>query len=342
MVGKKYKISIISILAICLFTACEGYDFQEKEYSGSALGTTYHIKLYSGKDDLEISKGLDSIFEVINQSMSTYRKNSDISKINNGIDSITVDTHFQKVFKASKAIYKASNGYFDPTVGNLVNAYGFGPNKRIDTLSQPIIDSLLQNVGFDKLTLTKNNKIRKEKSKIYLDFNAIAKGYTIDVIADFFDKKGIDNYLIELGGELVSKGENMLKQKPFIVAIDDPLQKEGNRTFQTTLKLKNRAMATSGNYRKFRTDSVTGEKFVHTINPLTGKPEKSALLSASVLAENCMLADGYATMFMALGLEKAKKIASKLKNIDIYFIYADGDSTQVYTSKGFENVLLKE
>ncbi len=340
MVGKKYSIAILAIFTLFFFTSCDGNDIEEKDYEGSALGTTYHIKIYTDKGDLKITKGLDSIFEVINKSMSTYQQDSDISKINNGGDSIIVDKHFQKVFKASKDIYNQSNGYFDPTVGNLVNAYGFGPNKRIDTLKQSIIDSLLQYVGLNKLKLTTEGKIEKEDPKIYLDFNAIAKGYTIDVIAEFFDKKEIDNYLIELGGELVSKGDNVVKQKTFVVAIDDPLQKEGDRTFQATLKLENRAMATSGNYRKFRTDSVTGEMYVHTINPLTGKPEKSSLLSASVLAKNCMLADGYATTFMALGFDKAKELASKLDNIDVYFIYADKDSKNVYMSKGFKNVLL--
>ena len=341
MAGKKFKlrISIFFFLSVFILLACEGNEFEEKNYSGTALGTSYHIKIFTGKENLEIEKGLDSIFKVINQSMSTYWEDSDISLINDGVDSIQVDENFKKVFNASEQIYKETDGYFDPTVGNLVNAYGFGPNKRLDVLDSKTIDSLLQYVGFNKLKLTSENRIEKKNPKIYLDFNAIAKGYTIDVIAEFLQKKGIYNYLIELGGELVSRGEHITKQKPFIVAIDDPLQEEGERTFQATLKLKNKAMATSGNYRKFRIDSVTGERFVHTINPITGKPERSNLLSASVLAENCMLADGYATAFMALGLDKAKKLSSKLDNIDVYFIYSENDSTKVYTSKGFQKVL---
>ena len=341
MAGKKFKlrISIFFFLSVFILLACEGNEFEEKNYSGTALGTSYHIKIFTGKENLEIEKGLDSIFKVINQSMSTYWEDSDISLINDGVDSIQVDENFKKVFNASEQIYKETDGYFDPTVGNLVNAYGFGPDKRLDVLDSKTIDSLLQYVGFNKLKLTSENRIEKKDPKIYLDFNAIAKGYTIDVIAEFLQKKGIYNYLIELGGELVSRGEHITKQKPFIVAIDDPLQEEGERTFQATLKLKNKAMATSGNYRKFRIDSVTGERFVHTINPITGKPERSNLLSASVLAENCMLADGYATAFMALGLDNAKKLSSKLDNIDVYFIYSENDSTKVYTSKGFQKVL---
>ena len=344
MAGRKFKV-LVSILVLFIafsFSACEGNEFEEQNYSGSALGTSYHIKIFTGKEDLQIEKGLDSVFQVINKSMSTYWEDSDISLINRGIDSIKVDANFQNVFKASEQIYKETNGYFDPTVGNLVNAYGFGPEKSLEALDLDTIDSLLQYVGFDKLKLTDEDRIAKENPHIYLDFNAIAKGYTIDVIAEYFENKGIHNYLIELGGELVSKGEHITKQKPFIVAIDDPLQEEGERTFQATLKLKNRAMATSGNYRKFRVDSTTGERFVHTINPLNGKPERSNLLSASVLAESCMLADGYATAFMALGLEKAKKLSLELEDVDVYFIYAENDSIKVYASAGFQESLLTD
>ncbi|MCL6218128.1 FAD:protein FMN transferase [Zunongwangia pacifica] len=344
MAGRKFNLSIAVVVVFFAFIlgACEGNEFEEQNYSGSALGTSYHIKIFTGKEDLQIEKGLDSIFQVINQSMSTYWEESDISLINHGVDSIKVDENFKKVFKGSEKIYKETDGYFDPTVGNLVNAYGFGPDKSPEALNAATIDSLLQYVGLDKLKLTAEGRIKKENPQIYLDFNAIAKGYTIDVIAGYFENKGIYNYLIELGGELVSKGEHITKQKPFIVAIDDPLQEEGERTYQATLKLKNRAMATSGNYRKFRIDSITGERFVHTINPLTGKPERSNLLSASVLADNCMLADGYATAFMALGLEKAKELSSKLDNIDVYFIYSENDSTKVYVSEGFQETLITD
>ena len=254
-----------------------------------------------------------------------------------------VDENFQEVFKTSEEIYKESNGYFDPTVGNLVNAYGFGPDHTLDSINQVQIDSMLQYVGFNKVKLTSNNKIQKERPEIFLDFNAIAKGYTIDVIAHYFDSKNIENYLIELGGELVAKGTNTSTKNAWVVGIDDPLQEEGNRTLEATLELKDRAMATSGNYRKFRVDSKTGQRFVHTINPLSGKSEKSNLLSASVLAKNCTLADGYATAFMALGLERSQDILKKLKDVDVYLIYTEenGD-VKVFTSSGFDKALLKD
>jgi thiamine biosynthesis lipoprotein len=275
--------------------------------------------------------------------MSTYQDNSDISRINSGAEEVEVDVHFQNVFRYSNQIFRESNGYFDPTVGSLVNAYGFGPDKPLDEPDEAVLDSIKQLVGFEKVKLTAGNTIQKENPNIYLDFNAIAKGYTIDVIADYLDKQNVENYLIELGGELVAKGQNLERESPWMVAIDNPQQTDAERTLQTVLALKNRAMATSGNYRKFRIDSITGNRYVHTINPLNGKAEKSNLLSASVLAENCTLADGYATAFMALGYEKSLEMLEELENVDVYFIYVDeAESIRVFTSNGFAEALVED
>lgn len=314
----------------------------EHAFEGEALGTSYHIKYYS-EEEIPFQKGMDSIIESINNSMSTYRTDSDISKINNGDSSIVVDENFRKVLEQSLKIYKESNGFFDPTVGNLVNAYGFGPDAKKDKLSTHVIDSMLQYVGLNKVKINSDNTISKQSSNIYLDFNAIAKGYTVDVIASFLDSYGVEDYLIEVGGELVAKGINQGSGEAWVVAIDDPLQKEGNRVFEATLYLKNRGMATSGNYRKFRLDSVTGLRYVHTVNPITGRSEKSNLLSASVLAENCALADGYATAFMALGLERSQEMLSRIEDVDVYFIYAEeDDEVKVFSTPGFKKVLRPE
>lgn len=338
---KRFKSQLLVFLACIafVFSGCEKEGLNEQIYTGNALGTTYQVK-YFHPDELKMEKSLDSIFRVINKSMSTYQDDSDISRINSGLTGIKVDDNFKEVFKYSEKIYKESDGYFDPTVGNLVNAYGFGPDTNLDSLNVSEIDSLFQYVGFNKLELTEANIIIKQHPGIYIDFNAIAKGFTVDVIARFLDGKNVQDYLIELGGELVAKGINQGRQQPWVVAIDNPLQTEGERTLQATLKLENRAMATSGNYRKFRIDSTTGERFVHTINPLTGKPEKSNLLSVSVLADNCALADGYATAFMAKGFEKSVEMLKKLKNVDVYFIYTEADKdVDVYASQGFKDAL---
>lgn len=314
----------------------------EQIFSGEALGTTYQIKLFH-PEKLEIQKGLDSIFKVINSSMSTYQANSDISRINAGDTTIVVDEHFAKVYNFSLQIFEESNGFFDPTVGKLVNAYGFGPEMGSTQLSDSQLDSIREFVGFDKIALNQQNKIEKLHPEIFIDFNAIAKGYTVDVIAGYLDERNVQDYLIELGGELVAKGINRQKDQAWAVGIDNPLQDESTRSIQAAVKLENRAMATSGNYRKFRIDSVSGQRFVHTINPLTGLAEKSNLLSASVLAENCTLADGYATAFMAMGYEKAVEMVNRIENVDVFFIYTDEENNvKIFTTPGFENALLEE
>ena len=324
---------------ISLMLACGSNNSNEHSYAGEALGTSYHIKYFSDKE-IPFQEGLDSIFESINNSMSTYRNNSDITKINNGDSSIVVDQNFRMVLEQSSKIYKESNGFFDPTVGNLVNAYGFGPEERKGSMSNSTIDSLLQYVGFNKIKLKPDSTISKQSPNIYLDFNAIAKGYTVDVIASYLDSFDVENYLVEIGGELFAKGININSGEAWVIAIDDPLQTEAKREFKATLYVKDRGMATSGNYRKFRMDTLTGQRFVHTINPITGKSEKSNLLSASVLAKNCALADGYATAFMALGLERSKEMLSRITDVDVYFIYAeDNDSVTVFSTPGFQNVL---
>lgn len=329
----------VLLFFIFLSFSCKNEGLQGYTKAGEALGTTYQVKYFSS-ENINAEKALDSIFEVINSSMSTYQDDSDISRINAGAENVKVDVHFQRVFYASKQVFEESKGYFDPTVGNLVNLYGFGPEQPLYEIDSIKLDSLKQLVGFKKVKLTQGNIIEKEDPDIYLDFNAIAKGYTIDVIAQYLDAKLIDNYLIELGGELVAKGKNLERDSNWLVAIDNPLQTQEKRTLQTVLALNNRAMATSGNYRKFRVDSSTGKRFVHTINPLTGKAEKSNLLSASVLAKNCTLADGYATAFMALGFDKSIEMLERLENVDVYFIYGDEkESIRVFTTEGFEKVL---
>ena len=190
LIMKDYKrynlksILFISILGLLLFSCSKKQEAQV--FTGEALGTTYQVKFFH-ETHLPIQKALDSIFEVINKSMSTYQPDSDISKINAGDTSIVVDKNFREVFKASEKIYLESNGFFDPTVGNLVNAYGFGPERREESLNSRVIDSMMQYVGLDKIKLSSNNTVIKNRSEIYLDFNAIAKGFTVDVIAEFLN-----------------------------------------------------------------------------------------------------------------------------------------------------------
>ncbi|MUP44289.1 FAD:protein FMN transferase [Gramella sp. BOM4] len=327
------------ILSLILI-GCSQSEMATKVYQGEALGTTYQIKFFSDSE-LNFEKSLDSIFDSINASMSTYMTKSDISRINRGETGVKVDENFEAVFRASEKIYKQSNGFFDPTVGTLVNAYGFGPEKKLNEIDSVSLDSLRNLVGFEKVVLTESNTIEKSNPRVYLDFNAIAKGYTIDVIAEFLENRGIKNFLIELGGELRAKGKNIENDVSWIVGIDDPGQEEGNRSLIAKIKLDNAAMATSGNYRKYRLDSISGQRYVHTINPATGKASRSNMLSATVIAENCMMADGYATAFMALGFEKSLEMLKEVKDLSVYFIYSDEKGeNKTYTSPGMEKRLV--
>lgn len=334
------SIFLIAILPLFFYSCNNGP--VEKLAQGEALGTTYHIKYYSA-DDIDLEKALDSVFERVNQSMSTYRETSDISRLNRGDSLVRVDSLFQIVFELSAEVYEQTGGYFDPTVGNLVNFYGFGPEKGSVGIDSVKVDSLMRYVGLKKLRITSEGKVIKSSPEVYLDFNAIAKGYTIDLIGHYLDSKSVNDYLIELGGELLAKGQNLDKNDVWMVGIDDPGQSNEERTLTAAVKLQDRAMATSGNYRKNRIDPETGKMYVHTVNPLTGYAEKSNVLSASVLAENCALADAYATAFMAMGLERSKELLSRLDGVDAYLIYAEDDNKEVgeYVTPGFAEVLVE-
>ena len=275
--------------------------------------------------------------------MSTYVPQSDISKINTGDSTVVTDAMFQEVFMLSQKVNQQSQGYFDPTIGVLRNAYGFGDVKPLTNINKAVLDSLMHYVGWHKVALQEDGTIRKQHPEIYFDFNAVAKGYGIDQIARYLDNQHIEDYLIELGGELSAKGENKEKAQAWVVGIESIDSQLENRSYGATLNLENRAMAASGNYRKTRIDTISGKRYVHTINPLTGSAERSDVLSAVVLAPTCAQADAWATAFMAMGLERSKEVLKNRNDIEAYLIYEDTlqKSQAVYTTVGFEQVLNK-
>ncbi|NAS29540.1 FAD:protein FMN transferase [Flavobacteriaceae bacterium R38] len=339
----KFNRLAICILVLSLISCKQQQEEKLKVETGFALGTTYQIKYEGVNTDVVIKKEIENIIEKVNKSMSTYIPTSDISKINQGDSTIVIDAYFKEVFLKSKEVWKKTKGNFDPTVGSLVNAWGFGPEKQLNNITKEQIDSILNYVGLDKLTLTPQGKILKQHPEIFLDFNALAKGYTIDLIGRMFHKNGIENYLIELGGEILAKGKNPSTLKSWVVAIDDPRQDDSNpeRPFIAALKLENKAMASSGNYRKFRIDQDSGERYVHTINPITGYTQKSNILATSVIASTCMEADAYATAFMAMDLEDTKNLLSKLPNIEAYILIAgNDDDIEIFTTEGFKKLLI--
>ena len=330
------------LCAAVVAVACQQMSKENVYYiRGEAQGTTYGIT-YIAQKPIE-KTAVDSILKVIDLSMSTYIDNSLISKINKG-EHLPIDPHFEKVLSASMDIYKQSDGIFDPSIGQLINAWGFGKKENHTPPTQKQIDSLLALTGMDKVhvaTTPKDTFVEKDNPNIQLNFNAIAQGYTSDVIADYFLSKQITNFIVEVGGEIVIHGRNTLKGKSWTIGIDNPLQKpDEDREIVATVELTDCGLATSGNYRKLWTDSLTGQKYVHTLNPKTGRPQPSNLLSATVIAPSAMLADGYATTLMALGgIEKAKDFLAQHKELKAVLLYSDEahkDKIQRYVTENFK------
>lgn len=335
------KTLLLSLIAIVLFS-CAEKPLKPTTLQGTAFGTTYTIQ-YFADSDFEAEKGLDSVFYAINKSVSTYLPQSDISKINQGDSTVVADEIFRDVFRVSEKVFQASEGYFDPTVGILRNAYGFGDRAPIAEIDSTVLDSLKRFVGFEKVQLLENGKVRKQYPEIYFDFNAVAKGYGIDGIGAFLEMHGVTDYLIELGGELLAKGVNKAKQQPWVVGIEAVDSNIESRTYQATIRLENSGMASSGNYRKFRINPRTGKKYVHTINPHTGFAEESDMTSAAVVAPSCALADAYATAFMSMGFNRAVKIVSQVEDVEAYFTYLDNSEIpQVYMTDGFKEMLVSK
>ncbi|MDG1023904.1 MAG: FAD:protein FMN transferase [Flavobacteriaceae bacterium] len=327
-----------SLLLMTLFLSCQTMEEkQTQRIQGYALGTSYSIS-YSAPQlpETYLERQVDSIFEVLNQSLSTYLPTSDISKINQGDSLLKIDSHFVKVYQKASEVWEASQGYFDPTVGALVNAYGFGPGKPLKQISAQQRDSILSFTGWDKTSLTDQGTIKKEHPKVYFDFNALAKGYVVDVIADFLRLEKVSSFLVEIGGEIVAQGKSPKSNALWKVAIDDPQQGEERKLIQV-IALDNQALATSGNYRKYSIQEETGARWVHSINPKTGEANPSSILSVSVLAPDCMTADAYATALMVMPFGQSKALISDHPELEAYWILADslGGVKEVF-SKGFQ------
>ena len=283
--------------------------------SGPVSGTSFNIQ-YSEDAGVNYINQIDSLFAVVNQSLSTYIPDSDISKVNRN-EEVTIDEHFERVLAASKEIYRATEGAFDPTIGNVVNAWNFGAETNKFLTDSTTIDSLMQYVGLNRIGLV-SSKIVKPKTS-YIEFNAIAKGYGVDVVAEFLEANNVENYLVEIGGEIRVKGKNSEKNTSWKVGLDEP-RFDGEQSVYKAIPLKDEAMATSGTYRKFKIDE-NGRRYAHIINTKTGYPTKTNILSVSVIAPDCMTADAYATAFQAMGIEKVAIFLNRHPELKVYFIY---------------------
>lgn len=284
--------------------------------AGFVFGTEYHIT-YQCSNNL---KGyIEKELQKVDFSLSPFNKQSTITKVNNN-EAVKLDKMFTDVFTMAMKISDNTDGAFDITVAPLVNVWGFG-FKHGTQPTTAVIDSLKQIIGYKKVKL-EDGKIVKADKRIMLDCSSIAKGYGCDVVAKFLEHKGIENYMVEIGGEIVTKGINS-KRLPWRIGVTKPTDDSLNvsNEYQTVLNVTNKAMATSGNYRNFYYKD--GKKYAHTIDPHTGYPVQHNILSATVLANDCATADAYATAFMVMGLDKATKLLEKHPELMAYFIYSD-------------------
>ena len=292
------------------------HDMPYQHDTGFIFGTVYNITYQS---DTDLNDQILAELQKVDNSLSPFNKKSIITAINNNKD-VKVNEMFTDVFTLAEDVSKETNGAFDITVAPLVNLWGFGFKKGIMP-DKHNVDSLREIIGYEKVCLV-NDKIKKKDPRIMLDCSAIAKGYGSDVVARFFRGKDIKNFMIEIGGEIVTSGINE-KRAPWRIGVTKPTDDSlnTNTELQTVLNITDKAMATSGNYRNFYYKN--GKKFAHTIDPKTGYPVQHNILSSTVITKDCATADAYATSFMVLGLDKAKTVLNKHTELMAYFIYSD-------------------
>ncbi len=331
----KKTFQLLSGILIILLASCHRIDY--KVFEGFAQGTTFRMVYQSSTNYNDTIIGM---LKYVDKTLSIYQDSSLISRINRNDSSALLNELFIEFYQKSREVYNKSDGYFDITVAPLVAAWGFGPNEKVSSDSASI-DSICLFVGMEKVKI-EGNLLLKADNRVQLDGNAIAQGQSVDYIAKFLDSEGVDNYLVEIGGELRAKGVNA-EGKAWHIGIDKPLEgtDSENRELQTILKLEDKSLATSGNYRKFHL--VDGIKYAHSINPKTGYPAKDVLLSATIIADECSIADGFATACMVMGFEKAKELVLNQKQLDAYFIYSGHHGELlVFMSPGFEKYLADE
>ena len=307
-------VAIAIIIAVAVMMGHKNEPYQRN--SGLIFGTSYNITYQCAEDHkADIEKALNEV----DASLSPFNDTSVITHVNRNED-VALDKLFLDVFRLAQKINGDTDGAFDITVAPLVNAWGFGFKNGVNP-DEKVIDSLRQVVGFQKIRL-ENDKIVKADSRVMLDCSAIAKGYGVDVVANLLRGFGVKNFMVEIGGEVVTSGVNP-DRLPWRIGVTKPTDDSLsiNNELQTVINVTDKAMATSGNYRNFYYKG--GRKYAHTIDPKTGYPVQHSILSATVITDDCATADAYATSFMVLGMEKAKKVLERHPEMMAYFIYSD-------------------
>lgn len=309
------------------------------KFNGPTMGTTYQI-VYAGEEVPNLQAGVDSVLGVVNASLSTYIPTSTISIINQSAGGAPMDAMMRINFLKAAEVWLKTDGAFDPTVGPLVNAWGFGFKKMAEKVDSALIDSLKTFVGWEKLRIS-GDSLLKALPGVVVDFSALAKGFGVDEVGRYLESRGVANYIVEIGGELRAAG----KKAPgfsWMAGIEKPVDDPTGNTkvLAYTLPLNDRSMATSGDYRNFYVEN--GQKFAHTIHPKSGYPAASNLLSASVVADDCMTADAFATACMVMGFEAAKALIEKEEGLEAVLIYSDASGAlQQYVSPGLQKLVIE-
>jgi thiamine biosynthesis lipoprotein len=306
----------VAIFGVWLFR--KNQVWEPIKVGGQTMGTTYHIT-YFDKAKRDFKNSIDSLLLVVNKSINNYDSTSEVSRFNLSTRGVKMRLpYFFPPIKKSKEVFEASNGAFDPTVMPLVNAWGFGAGKQINPNSAQI-DSIKTFVGFDKIHFVKDS-ILKTDARVQLDFGGIGQGYGADVIAAFLKSRGIENMLVELGGEGMASGKNLKTNKSWEIGILDPNSTYENQFFKAYVALTDRSFTTSGNYFNYR--EIGGKKYSHTIDPSTGYPAERPILSASIFTTDCITADAWATAMMVMGHEKAIAALKDHPELEALLIYS--------------------
>ncbi len=318
------------ILMVWAFAACS-HKYEMHTITGFAQGSYYNVKYFDslGRD---FTSDIDSLLTAFDYTASVYNEGSVISRLNAGDTMVVLNDDFIQLFNISQYVSRVTDGKFDITVSPLIKAWGFGPQKSKVEPDSLLIDSLLQLTGWQKVSVH-NGRLNKENDNMQLDMNAIAQGYSVDKVSEYLMKQGVDNFIVDIGGEVRAHG-----QKPggeWLVGIEEPT--DSNTQLMASLPLRNASLVTSGNYRKYQEHG--GEKYSHIINPLTGYPLQQSLLSVVVLHAKAVYADAYATAFMVMGLDAAMQYVQDHNDIEVYMIYSENGEYKVYASPGMQQLL---
>ena len=323
---------IVFFFIVTLFISCNSSNKKEdtiyQQESGEIFYTYFHIKY---EYDTSLKEEIMESLQKFDQSLNPFKESSIIAKVNNNIP-VELDSLFIEVFSKSMDVSRKTNGKFDITASPFINAWGFG-FKDMDNVTPEKIDSMKPFVGYNKIRI-EDGKVVKDDPRVQINTSAIAKGYSCDIVAHLLESYGIENYMVEIGGEITMKGTNE-KGDCWRIGIDKPTDDSlaMQRELQLILSICDKAVATSGNYRNYYIKD--GVKYSHTIDPQTGYPSEQDILGATVIADDCMTADAYATAFMAMGVEKSVEVAQTIPGLHYYFIYVkdDGEVTNMFSDE---------